>query len=260
VAVLDPSRTAVELSDDELNAAAALLSGDGEGVSDTAALAALEEAGVVRNGAILPYVGRFLTVVASPKLRIVIERFIAQRVVVDNVWAVEQLAVWGSEVRGGGIELRPVEPALLPWEIMRAVGLGPRAHPPIDTRLCVPAATLEGVEQHLIAGDREAADALLRRTTEFDEATRGVVIEMVRLRRSSWRASSIWTDDDGPRAESITVVDSGDGGLWISTATEGADESTLCLEPVLPSTVLGRIVGLVPGAPAAPDDIPAFDD
>jgi hypothetical protein len=259
VAVLDVARTAVELSDEELDAAAAVLSGDGA-VSDSVALEALEAAGVVRNGTIMPYVGRFLTIVGAPKLRIVVERFVQQRVVVDNVWAIEQLAVWGSEVRGGGTELRPVEPPLLPWEIMRTVGLGPRARPAIDTKLCIPAATLEAIEAFLIGDDPAAADELLTQTTDLGEAERAVAIDIVRNRRSSWRASSIWTVEGGQETASVTVVDGGISGLWISTASDGEDDSIVCLEPVLPSTVWKRLVALVPGAPRVPNDFKDFDD
>jgi hypothetical protein len=259
VAVLDLARTAVELSDEELAAAAAVLQGDGA-VPDEVALEALEAAGVVRNGTIMPYVGRFLLIVGAPKLRMIVERFVAQRVLVDNVWAIEQLAVWGSEGRDGGTELRPVEPPLLPWEIMRTVGLGPRARPAIETTLCLPAATLEGIEASLIAGDAEAADELLANTTDLGEAERAVAIDIVRNRRSSWRASSIWTEEEGQRTASVTVVDGGVAGLWLSTASEGDDDSIVCLEPVLPSAVWKHLVALVPGAPRVPDDFKDFED
>jgi hypothetical protein len=259
MAVLDPSRTTVELSSDELEAAAALLTGE---ISDAVALEALEAAGVVRNGAIVPYVGRFLMVVAEPKLRIVVERYIAERVVVDDVWAIERLAVWGSEVRGGGTELRPVEPPLLPWEIMRAVGLGPRARPAIDTTLRIPATALAEVERLLAADDREAALALLADATELGATEREVLVDVLLGRRSSWRASSIWTDVGGQRSESVSVIDGGDGGLWISTAEGDAEHTVVCLRPVLPSTVWHHLVRLVPGAPEAleaPAELAALD-
>jgi hypothetical protein len=255
LAVLDPSRTSVELSEEELRAAALLLDG---GDTDAVALEALETAGVVRNGAIVPYVASLLSVVAEPKLRIVVERYIAERVVLENVWATERLAVWGSEVRGGGTELRPVQPALLPWEIMRAVGLGPRERPVSETALRAPAATLERLEEMLAANeDRAALEALLMDGSQLDEAQRSTLVDVMFDRRSAWRASSIWTEARGERMESVSVLDGGDSGLWLTTheLQDGA-ETIVVLEPVLPSTVWHRIVGLVP---AAPDGADALD-
>jgi hypothetical protein len=251
VAVLDPSRTSVELSDDELRDAVALLA---DGDYDAVSRAALEAAGILRDGTIVPYVATLLTVAAEPSLRIVVERFIAERVVVENVWAIDGLAVWGSDVRGGGIELRPLEPALLPWEIMSAVGLGPRARAPIDTTLRAPVTTFEGVEKLLGADDREAAEALLGATTQFDEAERSAFIGLMIGRRSSWRASSIWTDVSGPRTDSVAVVDGGDSGLWLTThETSDGVEPVMSLQPALPSVVWQRIVSLVPGGPDQAD-------
>lgn len=247
MAVLDPSRASVELSEDELSAAAALLA---DAPTDAVVLESLEAAGVVRNGAIMPYVASLLTVVAEPKLRIVVERYLAERVVVENVWAIESLAVWGAEVRGGATELRPVEPAVLPMEIMRAVGLGPRERPAIDTSLRARVATLERLEELLAADDREAADALL--AEELDEAQRGVLTELMLDRRSSWRASSIWTDDSGQRMESVCVVDGGNSGLWLTTHETAGAEPIVHLHPVAQSTVWDRIVNLMPWAAAEP--------
>jgi hypothetical protein len=247
VAVIDPSRTSVQLSEDELRDAAALLA-DGE--HDVASRAALEAAGILRNGAIVPYVATLLRVVAEPSLRIVVERYIAERVVVENVWAVERLAVWGTEGRDGGVELRPLEPALLPWQIMSAVGLGPRARAAVDTTLRAPVATFEGVEKQLAADDREAAEALLGSTTQCDEAERRAFIELMIGRRSTWRASSVWTDASGPRTQSVAVVDGGDGGLWLTTHdAEAGREPMISLQPALPSAVWQRILDLVPAGP-----------
>lgn len=247
MAVLDPSRASVELSQDELSAAAALLEGE---PTDEVVLESLVAGGVVRNGAIVPYVARLLEVVAEPKLRIVVERYIAERVVVENVWAVERLAVWGSEVRGGATELRPVEPAVLPMEIVRAVGLGPRDSAAIDTSVRATAATLERLEELLAAEDREAADALL--AEELDDVRRRALIDLMLDRRSSWRASSIWTDDSGQRLESVCVVDGGNSGFWLTTHETDADEPMICLRPVAQSTVWDRIVDLMPWAAAEP--------
>jgi hypothetical protein len=234
----------VELSDEEMSAAAALLAG---GDTDAVSFAALEAAGVVRNGAMVPYVARLLEVVAEPKLRIVVERYVAERVIADNVWAIERLAVWGSDVRGA-TELRPVEVVLLPSEIMRAVGLGPRDSPFIDTSLCAPAATFARLEKLIAANDGTAAYAMLA-VAGFDEAQQTILIKLMLDRRSSWRASSIWTDDSGERIETVSVLDGGESGLWLTThELDEGSEQMICLESVPPSTVWHRIVGLMPGA------------
>jgi hypothetical protein len=254
MAVLDPSRTAVELSHEELRDATALLAGGDHGAASRDALVA---AGVLRDGAIVPYVGRLLMVVAEPKLRIVVERFVAEHVIVEQVWATELIAVWGAEGRSGGMELRPVEPSLLPWEIMNAVGLGPRGRASVETTLRIAATTFEQATQLLAADDREAAEALLAAATRLDAAERGALLDLLLDRRSSWRASSVWTEASGPRTEWVSVVDGGDSGLWLSThEDDDGEDPVICLRPVPPSTVWHRLVALVP----APPDAPAVPD
>jgi EspG family len=241
VARLDIPRAALRLSDEELGVAVMLIAAPEHASlrepGSLAALTALEEAGVVSDGRIEGFPARLLAVVAAPKLRVTVESFFGLETRVEQAWATEREGVLGTVAADGQIELTPVEPALIPWAVARAVGLGPRELPG-GGPLSVPAETLGTAAELLAAGDREGAATALGDSSER-------VLELLTERRLSWRASSAWTGPDGERhLESVAVLDAGAAGLWLSRH-EG-EPPIVHLEPVRPSAVWDRIVGLMP--------------
>jgi hypothetical protein len=240
VARLDIPRAALRLSDEELGVAVMLIAAPEHASlrepGSLAALAALEEAGVVSDGRIEGFPARLLAVVAAPKLRVTVESFFGLEARVEQAWATEREGVLGTVAGDGQIELSPVEPTLIPWAVARAVGLGPRELPG-GGPLTVPAEELGTAAELLAAGDREGAATALG---GFEG-----VLEVLTERRLSWRASSAWTAGDGERhLESVAVLDAGAAGLWL-TRHEG-EPPIVHLEPVRPSAVWDRIVGLMP--------------
>ena len=142
VADLDVSRSALLLSDEELGAAVMLLAApEHPALAEPASVAAvesLERAGIVRDGRVNGYPARLLAIVAAPKLRVTIEKFVAEAPVVEQAWATEREGVLGDVTRDGRIELsrhegeppetvihlEPVKPSLV-WD--RIVALMPSA-------------------------------------------------------------------------------------------------------------------------------------
>ncbi|HEX5621781.1 MAG TPA: hypothetical protein VFX51_25365, partial [Solirubrobacteraceae bacterium] len=98
------------------------------------------------------------------------------------------------------------------------------------------------------AGDREGAAAALEALTGED---RDALLAVLRERRISWRASSVWTGADGEqRVGSLAVLDAGVEGLWL-TRHEGTEPDTIVhLEPVPPSAVWDRVGALMPSPEA----------
>jgi hypothetical protein len=244
---IDVSRAAVTLSDEELGVAVMLLAApDHPSLAEPgsqAALAALERAGIVSEGRVQGYPARLLAIVAAPKLRVTIERFVAEAPVVEQAWATEREGVLGAVVGDGQIELTPVEPSLLPWAISRSVGLGPRERPH-DTPLQVGAEALGRAAEAIAAGDRDAAAAALE---GCEPRVREVLLAVLSERRVSWTASSAWTGTDGEqRVQSVAVLDGGAEGLWLTRHEGEFPDSTVHLEPVPPSVVWERILGLMP--------------
>jgi hypothetical protein len=247
VAELDVSRAALLLSDEELGVAVMLLVAPDHpslaGSSSQAAVARLERAGIVAGGKVQGYPARLLAVVAAPKLRVTIEKFVAGEPVVEQAWATEREGVLGAVTREGRIELTPVEPSLLPWAIARAVGLGPREHGEREP-ISVPAEVLGLAAEALWSGDGEAAAAAV---ADCEPAAGARLLELLRERRLSWTATSKWTDEGGEEhLTSVAVVDGGAEGLWLSSHEGEPPDAVVRLEPVRPSAVWERVVALMP--------------
>lgn len=245
---LDIPRAALRLSDDELGAAIMLVvAPEHPSLAEPgsrASIESLESAGIVREGRIEGFPARLLAVVAGPKLRVSVESFVGRATVLEQAWATEREGVWGVAAADGTIELTPVEPGLIPWAVARAVGLGPRERPD-GPPLSVPAELLGAAAEQLAEGDVAAAAA------ELEPETRERLLALLRERRISWRATSVWSDLEGERhVSSVAVLDAGVEGLWL-TRHEGEPPDTIVhLEPAAPSTVWDRVLALMPSPEA----------
>jgi hypothetical protein len=247
VASLDVRRAALRVSDEELGVAVMLLAApDHPSLADPgsqAAVAALERAGIVADGAVQGYPARLLAIVAAPKLRVTVETFVAGEPVIEQAWATEREGVLGAVVGDGEIELAPVEPSLLPWAIARSVGLGPREQVH-EAPIAVPAEVLGRAADAVAAGDADAAAAALEGCAPEVAET---LLAVLRERRSSWTATSAWMGEDGEqRVSSVAVLDGGAEGLWLSRHEGEAPDTVVHLDPVAPSVVWERIVALMP--------------
>lgn len=251
MAKLDASRTALEVSDVELAVGAMLLATpDHPSLSSPAAREAvgrLEEAGVVDDGRVSGYAAELLSVVAAPKLEVIVEKFMAERTVVDYAWATEAHAVWGEATRDRALELTPVEPGLIPWAISRSVGLGPRADASSDLRISLHSSTLDRAFELLATEGRQAAEDALESDTELEPDSRGVLIQLLLDRQLSWRASSSWKDPErGQQIAWVAVIDGGESGLWLSDNDEDPRDPVVWLDPIRPGAAWDQIVDLMP--------------
>lgn len=251
MATLDPSRTALELSEDELSVGARLLAAPGHASlsqpSAVAAIRGLEQAGALENGQPSGYPADLLALVAAPKLRVIVEKFVVERTVIDYAWATERQAVWGEGKGEDAVELTPVEPGLIPWAIARSVGLGPRPRPRLDRPLTLRASALDEAFNRLFAEGSDAAEEALART-QLTADERQAFLELLLGRRLSWRASSCPAEPGSLEEELawVAVIDGGEGGLWLSEHGGSEHDPTVTLEPISPGAAWERIVELMP--------------
>ncbi|MGA9760900.1 MAG: hypothetical protein WBQ14_00535, partial [Gaiellaceae bacterium] len=133
MARIDPSRTALELDNDELGAASALLlTPDAEFLAEPKAveiMERLEASGVTVDRELQGYAARIVAVLAQPDFKVMVERFTVGDVQRDFAAVRGEFGVWGEPTRGSSKEFTPIEPSLIAWAISRAVGLGPRSEP-----------------------------------------------------------------------------------------------------------------------------------
>ncbi len=252
MASLDPSRSAVEVDELELTVANLLLNSPDDELLATAnarkGLRKLEKARIANDGVIDGYPAMLLRVVLQPELRLLLERFASDEPLREFAYVAGGVGVWGEAKAGASSEFTPIEPELIPWQVARSVGLGPRPRSrrlePLEFR----ALTLDGALAHIAAGDLDAAAAKLGADPGIDDTGRNVLMELLLLRRLSWRAVSMWTTEDGEKhAEGVAAIDGGDAGLWLSDRTSDAtDKAVIRLEPTESSVVWDRIVNLVP--------------
>jgi len=158
-------------------------------------------------------------------------------------------AVWWERTPDGASEFTPIEPALIPRAVARAVGLEPRAETDFEGRLELPGAALQPAVDKLAKGDVEGADRKLARTTSLDATERKVLCKLFLEHRLSWQVISVWRDAQGEQVGSVAVVDGGESGLWLSEHDPPGsdDDNTLVqLEPISAGALWERIVALVP--------------
>jgi len=255
VALLDPARARVRLASDELAVATVLLTQPDHELLQTPdaqqVLEELERVGALADGQLVGYVAELVGIVAAPKLRILLETFRAEQPVVHQIWATERHAVVGVSEPEDILELAPVEPALLYWEIARLVGLGARPPVVVERSFAMPNATLEGVFRQLAGGEAAEADATLQRETALSAEERQAFLVLLLNRRISWRASSVWTSGRGRETRTMTVVDGGEAGLWLSRVEGDLGENpTIALEPSRPSVAWRGLIELLPDSAA----------
>jgi len=243
MATLDPSRTALELTDDELAAVGALVTGTGD--PPRALVEELERAGVVVDGRLEGYAARMMAVIGDPELRLMIERFAGGPPQYGPFAAIrEEFGVWAETTREGTTEFTPVEPSLLPWAVARAVGHGPRATPGFEGTLELRASALQLTLDRLAELDVESAVRELELATDLDELERKLLCALLLQRRLSWRAFSTSGES---LVGSVSVIDGGEAGFWFSEHDdpESADP-VVRLEPTTAGAVWERIVALAP--------------
>lgn len=255
MALLDPPRARVRLGADELAVATVLLTQSNHDLLQTPdareVLAGFERCGALVGGELVGYVAELVGVVAAPKLRILIETFRAEGPVVHQIWATERHGVVGVSEPEDVVELAPVEPALLYWEIARLVGLGARPPVGVEHTFSMPNATLEVVFAQLADGDAAAADATLQDETALTDDERRAFLVLLLDRRISWRASSVWTSERGRETRTMTVIDGGEAGLWLSRLEgEVSENPTVVLEPSRPSAAWRGLIELMPDSAA----------
>jgi hypothetical protein len=243
MANLDPSRTALELTDEELAAVGALLTGTGD--APAGLVDELERAGVVVDGRLEGYAALMMAVIGDPELRLMIERFAAGPPQYGPFAAIRgDLGVWAEVTREGTTEFTPVEPSLVPWAAARAVGLGPRAEPDVEGALELRAAALQLALDRIAELDVESAMRELELETDLDERDRKTICALLLQRRLSWRAFSTIGES---LVGSLSVIDAGAAGFWFSEHDDPeADDPLVRLEPTTAGAVWERIVALTP--------------
>lgn len=246
MARIDQSRTALELDDDELTAAGALLlDPDAEFMTNPEVVEVinrLEEAGVAVNGELQGYAARIVAVLAQPEFRVMVERFAGADVQRDFAAVSAGYGIWG-EPSSAGNEFTPIEPSLIPWGVSRAVGLGPRVKPSFDQTIEVRGTAAQKAMDSLNKLDADGAEATLEEDG-LDTESRKALINLLLDRRLTWRVVSGWKDASGEnQGGAVAVVDGGESGLWLSEhLANAAGEPTVRLEPTASGTVWEQIV------------------
>ncbi len=158
------------------------------------------------------------------------------------------IGVWVEPTSEGANEYTPIEPELIPWQVARSVGLGPRPRSRRSDPLEFRAATLDAALAEIAKQDLKAAAAELGTDPGLDDTARDMLMELLLLRRLSWRAVSLWKDDGGEKqAAGVSAIDGGDAGLWLTNHTSAdTKQAVIMLTPVESSDIWDRIVGLVP--------------
>jgi hypothetical protein len=248
-AAIDHQRQRLHVTADEL-AALSLLAGPNPAAVEADAARQLLAPLISGAERRLPgWVAELGGVVAAPALHLVVERFAAEAPDVHQIWATPARAAVGAIADDDRIALQPLETVMIPYELARIVGLGPRPRPATRDPIVVAARTLEAAEA--AAADSERCRRLLTDDgTNHDEAD--VVAALMAGRRLSWRVTSMWASSPTDVASStLVVIDGGDAGLWISDV-DGEDETaSVTLHPSRPSQVWQQLLALLPRSQAS---------
>jgi hypothetical protein len=250
--VADPVRCRLRMTDAELAAVAAL---GQEGAAAEASRVLVREAftaaGLLTGGVAPGWVDELLRTVAQPALRVAVETVMAGAPLVHQLWATPRDAVLGEPAGEGVTELSWIEPVTIPYAIVQLVRLQRRPPPVAAAAIRLPASRLADIEKRLAAGDNVTAGHLPDGSGLADQDVEALA-RIIRRRRVSWRASSVWDDGTaGRRVASLTVIDAGDAGLWtISVDDPDSEDPMLLLEAVAASTVWRRLVALLPATTA----------
>jgi hypothetical protein len=245
MARFDPSRGLLELNDDELGAASALVMvPDAKFLRKRKAreyLDRLEAAGVTVNRELQGNALPIVSVLAEPNIRMMVERFESGGTQRDFAAVKGEYGIWGEPTQNGN-EFRLIEPEHIAQAMSDAVGLGPRPEPSLSEPVGLHSSVLQNVLSRLGVGDLAEANAVLE-AESMDSEKRKVLIKLLRDRKLSWRASSVWKDGMGAdRACVVAVMDGGESGLWISEHFDVASKSpSVRLSPTDPGAVLEQL-------------------
>ncbi|BCJ76234.1 hypothetical protein CS0771_57780 [Catellatospora sp. IY07-71] len=222
MAVADQMRQTLQLDVAELDAVAAVATGDAQ--AGRVLARALAEAGAMPAGAVTGWADELLTVVARHALRMEVQVYAAASVV-HRIWATPELAVLGEPV-DGGTRLGALEVVEVPHAVALIVGL--RRRP-------VPAAEPIVAPVDALVGGAEAVPRLAA---------------LLAGGRWSWRVDAAWAGPSGAvSAGSLHVVDGGQAGLWAASGQSGPD-AAVTLSPCSAGDVWRRLIGLLPRAAA----------
>lgn len=139
---------------------------------------------------------------------------------------------------GGGLRMRPVDYGLVPLELTRMTGLGPRAGLG-ERELRIPAEAFERALEAVTAG-------LVPEDPELDANDAATLADLLAHRRSSWRIRSSWRDAGGPQGVAFAVLDGAERGYWLTHHAGEGEDRTVVLEPVKPSVVWSKLMDLLP--------------
>lgn len=244
---IDHALQRLRLSSEALDALCLLVDPDTSPAGIEAAWQTLTAAGVATERRLPGWIAELAEVVAAPGLRIVVEVSAGDAVVVHQLWATPRRAVVSTPIDDQIIELRGLETAMLPFELARIVGLGPRPVPtdPASITLAATAlaAAIEALETH---GREHARQILVEHGSSAHHAD--LVADICTCRHTTWRVTSVWKPTpDSQTTRALTVVDAGDAGLWLSEPDDPRDTGTsVTLTATRPSRAWRQLLDLLP--------------
>lgn len=170
-----------------------------------------------------------LGVVATPQLRMLVERAADGGVTRHMVWATPALGVVGTLHDDGTVALEPQEPFLLPFVVSQLIDLGrrPSSAAPDDPGE-VTSTALERAAHAYDAGDVDGArTALVAGGLSTRWADR--LLDVLRDRGPIWRVTSCWADErDVLHDGELTVLDGGMAGYVRTTRRNGPPAKIEC--------------------------------
>lgn len=238
VVYVDPTRTRFRLTEKQL-AAAAVISRQPDEPRTAPEFGQLADAVLVTDDGLDPQLELLLDVLTVAPVEITIEVQGAGEAI-HLAWADHDAAVVAVDVGAGVHEYQLVDPVLLPWTLALAAGVGARPHEPRQ-RITLPQDVVEAAHDQVTGGD-DPTGTLAEHLPA--EAT-AEVVELLRQRRATWRATSRRPGDEGEPdvATTTTVLDGGVAGYYTLDATGGQ----VTLTPAAPSEIFERLHHLVPG-------------
>lgn len=253
MAVADPARCRLRMTDAELTAVATLGQSGPAAAEDSRQLLAdaLTTAGVLTGGTVPGWVDELLRAVAQPALRVAVETVTVGPPLVRQLWANPRDATLGEPVDGGMTELSWLDPVTVLSVIATLLRFRRRPPPTEATVIRLLASQFAAFEKRSTARNTATADPPPGGVLTTSDAE--VLGRIMARRRVTWRVSTVWADaTDSRRSGDLCVIDGGDAGLWeVSIPDRGSEDPVVQLEAVAPSTVWRRLVALLPALTAA---------
>jgi hypothetical protein len=257
VAVLDPARRRVIVEAAELDAAMTLFDDPVPAPAtdeESQARAALVAAGLVRGERMGDVLAELLAPLVAPVLSIVVETHLVAAAITARIWATAEQgtrAVWVADDRW---ELQGVAPRHVPLVLLDVLGFGERPPPEDERPLRVPGPVLRaGWAAAATGSDERIVLAALAGSAALDPGDRARFARLLAERRSSWRVTVAYAAAGGElRQGSLTVVDAGAAGCWVSEPLDPADpEAGAILSPRRSSAIWHDLLELIPAPRAA---------